>query len=188
MADITSISTKATLNTKTREIENKIPDTTGFIATTGFNRLTNIRFDARMKEATESLASKDRVTTALDIADRNRENIQKTLDYISQNYLVLKPLFKSFTTPTGSDRILAHKSKGLWEESIKPPATLDNSLTPKLIFTENGIIAIEFKGSCLKQDKATFTDKNMVNLLIVYELDTWTRDLNTRNHFPQITL
>ena len=178
MADITSISTKATLNTKTREIENKIPDTTGFIATTEFNRLTNIRFDARMKEATESLASKDRVTTALDIADRNRENIQKTLDYISQNYLVLKPLFKSFTTPTGSDRILAHKSN----------ATLDNSLTPKLIFTENGIIAIEFKGSCLKQDKATFTDKNMVNLLIVYELDTWTRDLNTRNHFPQITL
>ena len=175
MSDITSISTKATLNTKTRKIENKIRDTTGFIATSEFNRLTKIRFDVRMKEATKSLASKARVTIALDIAGRNRQNIQKTLNYVSQNYLVFKPLFKSFTTATGIDRILAWKSKGLSEESIKPSATLDNGLTPKLIFIENAKIAIEFKRSCLKQDKATFTDRNIVNLLIVYKSDTWSR-------------
>ena len=44
MADITSISTKATLNAKTRETENKIPDTTGFVATTEFNRINKYAF------------------------------------------------------------------------------------------------------------------------------------------------
>ena len=38
---------------------------------------------------------------------------------------------------------------------------------------------VEFKGSCLKQNKVTFTPRNLVTLSIVYELDTWSRDLNT---------
>ena len=32
----------------------------------------------------------------------------------------------------------------------------------------------------MKQDKATFIHRNMVNLLIVYELDPCSRDLNTK--------
>ena len=39
---------------------------------------------------------------------------------------------------------------------------------------------VEFKGSCLKQDKATFTYRKVVNLFIVYYIDTWSRDLNTK--------
>ena len=36
-----------------------------------------------------------------------------------------------------------------------------------------------FKGSCLKQEhKACFTSRNMVNLFIVYDLDTWSQNLN----------
>ena len=42
----------------------------------------------------------------------------------------------------------------------------------------NSRIRIEFKGSCLKQDKITFTPYNVVNLFIVYELDRWSQDLN----------
>ena len=30
----------------------------------------------------------------------------------------------------------------------------------------------EFRGSCLKQEKATFAHSNVVNLFIAYELDT----------------
>ena len=37
----------------------------------------------------------------------------------------------------------------------------------------------KLNGSCLKQDKATFTPSNKVHLFIVYELDTWSKDLNT---------
>ena len=34
------------------------------------------------------------------------------------------------------------------------------------------------KGTCLKQDKVTFTPNNIVNLLIVYELDRWSQELS----------
>lgn len=40
-------------------------------------------------------------------------------------------------------------------------------------------IAVEIKGSYLKHNKATFTHKNIVNLLILYELEIWSRNLNT---------
>ena len=32
--------------------------------------------------------------------------------------------------------------------------------------------AVEFKGNCLKHNKATFTNKNVANLYIAPELDT----------------
>ena len=38
---------------------------------------------------------------------------------------------------------------------------------------------VEFKGSCLKLDKASFILSNLVNLFIVYELDRWSQELNT---------
>ena len=41
-------------------------------------------------------------------------------------------------------------------------------------------IRLKFKGSCLKQeDKVAFAPKNVVNLFIVNELDTFSRDFNT---------
>lgn len=47
------------------------------------------------------------------------------------------------------------------------------NLAPELTSILNSKIAIEFKGSSLKQDKATFAHKNVVNVFIVCELDTW---------------
>ena len=44
----------------------------------------------------------------------------------------------------------------------------------------NSKIRLKFKGSCFRQAvKAPFTPNNVVNLFIVYELDRWSRDLNT---------
>ena len=42
----------------------------------------------------------------------------------------------------------------------------------------NSRIKLEFKENCLKQDKAPFTPNNVVDLYIVYELNTWSQDLN----------
>ena len=43
----------------------------------------------------------------------------------------------------------------------------------------NSRIRLKVKGSCLRQEhKATFTPNNVINLFIVYELDTWSRDYN----------
>ena len=36
-------------------------------------------------------------------------------------------------------------------------------------WTYNSKIATELKGSCAKQDKATFTNKNVANLFIAYD-------------------
>ena len=44
----------------------------------------------------------------------------------------------------------------------------------------NGLIAVEFKGSCLKQGTATLTYRNVVNLFIASNLDAWSRDLTTK--------
>ena len=64
ITDNTNLATKTVLNTKSTEIENKIPDTTSFITTPKFNRLTKIGFDAKIKEAAKSLALKSQVVNA----------------------------------------------------------------------------------------------------------------------------
>ena len=51
-----------------------------------------------------------------------------------------------------TDHISSWKSKGLSDESIKPPATSNNNLAPLLNYI--GIkTRVKFDGSCLKQDK-----------------------------------
>ena len=54
--------------------------------------------------------------------------------------------------------ISSWKSKGLSAESIKPPATSDNSLTPELNYYDYNI-KVKFTGSYLKQSKITYTHK-----------------------------
>ena len=44
----------------------------------------------------------------------------------------------------------------------------------------NSKVRLIFAGSCLKQDKGTFTPNSVVNLFIVYELDRWSQDLNAK--------
>ena len=50
---------------------------------------------------------------------------------------------------TNTDYVSSWKSKGLSAESIKPPATSDNSLTPELSYYGNKV-KVKFTGSCLK--------------------------------------
>ena len=55
------------------------------------------------------------------------------------------------------------KSKDFLEESIKPPATPDNSPNPETNYIDNDIIRLKFHGFCLKQENITFNDKNILN-------------------------
>ena len=55
-------------------------------------------------------------------------------------------------------------------ESIKPPSAPNNFLTPSLNYV--GIkVRVKFSGSCLKQDKVTYTYRKIVNIYIVYEIN-----------------
>ena len=56
-------------------------------------------------------------------------------------------------TNANTKYISSWQSKELSDESIKPPFTSDNSLNPSYYGTKT---RLEFRGSCLKQDKSTF--------------------------------
>ena len=80
---------------------------------------------------------------------------------------------KYFQTNVGVDKkdhVSEWKSKGL-PEIIKPPATTNNRLNPKLSFVDTKT-RVEFNGSCLKQDKITYTHGTIVNIYIVYKLSS----------------
>ena len=67
---------------------------------------------------------------------------------------------------TSTDYISSWKSKGLSAESIKPPATSDNSLNPELNYYGTKT-RVKFTGSCLKQSKISYNHGKVVNIYIV---------------------
>ena len=87
----------------------------------------------------------------------------------TQNYLVFQPINKYFKVIANTLYISSWKSKGLSDETINPPATSDNSLTPLINYLGNKI-RLEFRGSCLKQHKLQYTHGTIVSIYIVYEL------------------
>ena len=87
----------------------------------------------------------------------------------TQNYLVFQPINKYFKVITNTDYVSSWKSKGLSFESIKPPTTSDNSITPALNYCCTKA-RVKLTGSCLKQPKISYTHGKVVNIYIAYEL------------------
>ena len=73
----------------------------------------------------------------------------------AQNYLVFQPIHRYFKIIANTKYISSWKSKGLSDETIKPYATSDNSLTP-LIDHYGSKVRVKFNKSCLKQPNETF--------------------------------
>ena len=61
-------------------------------------------------------------------------------------------MYRYFKTITNTGCISSWKSKGLSAESIEPPTTSDNSLTPALTYYGTKTRG-KFTGSCLKNQK-----------------------------------
>ena len=81
----------------------------------------------------------------------------------------MRKYFKLNTVVNVVDCVLSWRSKGLSNESIKPSATSDNCLNPKLSYY-NTKIRVQFTRSCLRQPNFIFTHTKVVNIYIVYEL------------------
>ena len=94
----------------------------------------------------------------------------------SQNYLVFQ--LCSRYLPSKNGNIGSWQSKGMSEESATPLLITGNSFDPEIIYNY-GKGKIKFKGICLKQDSVSFIHMNVINVYISYELDIWSRDLNT---------
>ena len=61
---------------------------------------------------------------------------------------------------------------------VKNPHNSDISVAPKLI-GDYQFKKVKFKGIYLKQDSVSFLHKIVLNFCISYQLDTWSRHLNT---------
>ena len=90
-------------------------------------------------------------------------------EYGTRNYLVFQPMYRYFKMITNTNHVSSWKSKGLIAESIKPPTTSDNSLTPALKYYGTKA-RVKFTGICLKQSKISYAHGKVVNIYIVYEL------------------
>ena len=82
----------------------------------------------------------------------------------TQNYLVFQPMYRYFKRGgNANNHILSWKSKGLPDEGT------NNFLDPSLDYLDHKI-RVKFSGSCLKQDKLTYTHGKIVNIYTVYEI------------------
>ena len=187
---ISDLVKKTNYNTKITDIENKLNNHNHdkYVATSEFNTLATNVFNARLAQANvitktdfdAKLSSLHRKVTAnktkhfLNDSDLSYYHGKQYFDVGSgkRNYLVFLPMGKYFKLKSVVgviDRVLSWQSKGLSNESIKPPTTTNNSLTPELKYYGTKI-KIKFTGSCLKQLDHIFTHKKVVNIYIVYEL------------------
>ena len=85
---------------------------------------------------------------------------------------------------TNTNYVSSWKTKGLSSESIKPPATSDNSLNPALNYYGTKT-RVKFTRSCLKQSKISYTHGKTGNIYIAYELgasSSHINDLTLRNY------
>ena len=180
--DVSNLVKKTDYDAKVTEIENKLNNHNHdkYIDTSELNKLAADVFNARIAQANlitktefdSKLSNLNRKITAnksKHLLVENELNKLKTFDsgyFIgkshfeedgTQNYLVFQPLNKYFKVITNTDYVSSWKSKGLSAESIKPPTTSDNSLTPELNYYDDFKVKVKFTKSCLKQPKFTHT-------------------------------
>ena len=193
ISDVNSLFKKTDYSTKITEIKNKLGnhDHGKYITTPEFNTLAASVFNARLEQA--NLVSKtifDNTASGLDskvaankTKSKSIENEFKKLKRFdlsyfigkshfeedgAQNYLVFQPLNKYFKVIANTDYVSLWKSKGLSAETIKPPSTSDDSLTPELSYYGTKT-RIKLTGCCLKQPQIWYTHGAIVNIYIVYE-------------------
>ena len=92
----------------------------------------------------------------------------------TQNYLVCQPIYRYFKRIAGvgsGNYIYFWKSRGFSDEMINSIPVSNYSITPELSYYGTKT-RVKFSGSCLKQDKATYNHRTIVNIYIVYEIST----------------
>ena len=77
--------------------------------------------------------------------------------------------FKKISGVGNGKYIYFSKSKGLSDEEINSVTASNYRITPELGYYVSKI-RVKFNGSCLKQDKITYTGGKIVNMYIVYEI------------------
>ena len=187
---ITGLVEKTDYNTKITDIENKLNNHNHdkYVATSEFNTFAANVFNARLAQANlitktdfdaklSSLNGKITANKTKHFLNDNNLSYYRGKQYFDegstkQNYLVFLPMRKYFKLNSVAgvvDRVLSWQSKGISNESIKPPTTPDNSLTSELNYYGTKT-RVKFTRSCLKQSRISYTHGKVVSIYIVYEL------------------
>ena len=90
----------------------------------------------------------------------------------TRNCLVFQPMYRYFKRIAGvgnGNYIYFWKFKRLSHENITAPTRSDYRLNRQLSYLGNKI-GVEFKRSCLKQDKIAYTNAKVVNIYSVCEI------------------
>ena len=95
----------------------------------------------------------------------------------TQNYLVFQPMYRYFILTANTKYISEWKYKRLSDENIKSPTTSDDSISP-LIGYLSIKTRLKFNGSCLKQNKITYTHRTIVNIYIAYKINASSSNTN----------
>ena len=174
--NVSNLVKKTDYDTKVNKIENKITDHSRdkCINTPEFNKLTAENFAERLAQANLVTQTNfdDKLINLNKIINSNKtrhligENELKKLetfdsiyfrgkshfkDHGTQNYLVFQTVSRYFETASANDRnILSRKSRGLPDESIKPPSTCNKMLNPPLNYVGTKV-RVKIRGDCLKK-------------------------------------
>ena len=187
---ISGLVKKTDYNTKITDIENILNNHNHdkYVATSEFNTLAANIFNARLAQA--NLITKTDFDAKCSSLNR-KITANKTKHFLNDNdlcyyrgkqyfdegsgkrnslvFLPINKYFKLNSVAGAADYVLSWLSKGLSTESIKPPTTTNNSLTPELNIYGTKT-RVKFTRSCLKQSSHIFTHKHIVNIYLVYEL------------------
>ena len=167
-----SLVKKTDYGTKISELEKKLTDHNHdkYITTPEFNTLAADVFNAKLAQGNlitktdfdAKLSSLKRKITANKSTNLPVENELKKLKTFyssyfigkshfeedgTENYLVFQPIHRYLKVIANAKYISEWKSKGLSDESIKPPSTSDNSLFPLIDYLGTKI-RLKLTGSC----------------------------------------
>ena len=202
--NISNLVKKTGYSTKIIEIEKSITvhDHDKYITTPEFNKLTAENLDARLGQA--NLPSKSDIVNFVKNLSKKitsntkhvpvENNLKKPQTFDSslsigqsyfkndgaQFYLIFQPIYKIITTFSGvKDTISGWESKGLSNEKVTNPYITNKILSSKLLSNKSRL-RLRLGGSHLKQEDTTLSTPNSVaNLFIAWELNIWSRDLDT---------
>ena len=188
--DVSSLVKKTDFNAKITEGESKIPSITGLATNSALIAVEN-----KIPDISSIVKKKDFDTKLKKIVDRVTENKSKHLlvknelkklkaFYLSYfrgknyfgdnniNYLVFEVSLQylNFYDDSFYKPVPSWNSKGVSKETIKAPRSNNNILSPTAESTfDHQKMKRKFNGSCLIQDKITYTPQTIVNIYIVYE-------------------
>ena len=189
--DVSGLVKKTDFTTKVTEIEGKISSISSLATNSALtvveNKTPNVsslvkkaNLDTELKKIRERVTSNKTRHFQIESKLKKLEKFDSSYfkgkchfeEDVTQNYLVFQPIYRYFRKIVGvgsGNYIYFWKSIVLSHKGLNSNTASNYTITPELSFYGTKT-RVEFNGSCLKQDKVTYSHGTIVNIYIVYEI------------------